>query len=61
MKHFCGCGLTCVPLDSSGTSSVCAQYCCTDADCGSGKCTTMGNNGAIFSPLSSVLGLSTTM
>jgi hypothetical protein len=39
----CGPGTTCFYTDTSMTTSVCARYCCTNADCGSsGKCDTGG-------------------
>lgn len=55
----CAGGTTCFPFSS--TQAVCAHYCCTDADCGSGKCTTMGTSGALFAPLASSLGVCTAM
>jgi hypothetical protein len=61
---FCGPGTTC--LNSSATATVCAHYCCTDADCGSGTCTTMvqGTDGgptSLFGPIADSLGVCTTM
>lgn len=54
----CPAGQTCLPYDQAG-DSACAQYCCSDADCGSGKCTTMGSSGAIFGSTASNLGICT--
>jgi hypothetical protein len=53
----CGPGLTCFTYDGVG-DSACTKYCCTDADCGSGKCSTGGTgSNAFFSPLSTTLGV----
>ena len=48
MAHLptCGGGETCFPISSS--ESVCARYCCTDADCGAGQCTTKNGTMNIF-------------
>ncbi len=55
-------GTTCFGTDSSGSSSACAQYCCTDADCGSsGKCTTEQGGTAFFGPLAPSLGICAAM
>jgi hypothetical protein len=48
----CAGGLTCT------TTFVCVRYCCTDADCGAGKCDRAGpNNMPLFTPLSTTLGI----
>jgi hypothetical protein len=51
---FCGGGMTCI-------NEQCAKYCCTDADCGAGKCTTMDSEGSLFGPIAPALGICTTM
>ena len=53
----CGPGALCVGLNQAQTVAVCVQMCCTDADCGSGKC----NMAALGSPLPSNVGTCTTM
>jgi hypothetical protein len=58
---YCAGGETCIGLNMSGTVSVCAHYCCTDADCGSGKCTTTQNGMAEFGPIATSLGTCTVM
>ena len=35
----CHGGMTCYTYGGNG-DTACAKYCCTDADCGTGKCTT---------------------
>lgn len=51
-------GTTCFGTDSTGTTAACAQYCCTDADCGgSGKCTTSQGGPSFFGPLAPFLGV----
>jgi hypothetical protein len=56
---FCGAGLTC--FDFGGATPLCAKYCCTDADCGAGKCTTSDSSGSLYGPLAPNLGVCTTM
>ncbi len=58
---YCDVGYTCQPLNEAGTIGVCARYCCTDADCGSGKCTTTVGDAGVWSPIANNLGLCTTM
>jgi hypothetical protein len=60
-QDLCGVGTTCVALTSAGTTAVCAQYCCTDADCGAGKCSTTLQGSSLFGPLAPNLGVCTTM
>ena len=53
---YCGGGLTCVGV--SATTSVCARFCCSDADCGTGKCTMVdGSNATLFGPIAPSLGV----
>ena len=56
----CAGGLTCFAYDMAG-DSVCAKYCCTDADCGTGKCTTKDSTGSFFGPVAPNLGVCTLM
>jgi hypothetical protein len=52
----CGGGLSCA--DVSATFLACARFCCTDADCGAGRClTTDGQGRALFGAVASGLGL----
>jgi hypothetical protein len=51
-------GATCFGYGNDQFS--CAQYCCSDADCGTGKCTTMTSQGAFF-PIAPALGVCTLM
>ncbi len=39
---FCGGGLSCFSEDQN--TSVCAKFCCSDADCGAGKCVPDGRD-----------------
>jgi hypothetical protein len=52
-------GFTCPGLNTAGTAGYCAKYCCTNADCGSGTCTTMSGGTAIFGPIATSLGVCT--
>ena len=55
---FCGPGLTCEALTMDGTVAVCAQYCCTDADCGSaGTCVTSQMGTSLFGPIAPSIGI----
>jgi len=38
----CGAGGICIALDESGSVAICVEMCCTDADCGLGRCSTTG-------------------
>ncbi len=61
---FCKGGTTCFQTGAADGSSVCAQYCCSDADCGgaAGSCVTSdGNGGNIFDPLAPTLGICVAM
>jgi hypothetical protein len=60
-SDLCAVGTTCFTLDSTGTEAVCAQYCCTDADCGAGKCSITLQGTTLFGPLAPNLGVCTTM
>jgi hypothetical protein len=52
---FCAAGLACTSV--SGDVTACARYCCTDADCGSGRCAhTDGSGNALFGGLFAGLG-----
>jgi hypothetical protein len=51
---FCAGGTTCYEPTSGATTGTCAHYCCTNADCGAGTCTTGG-----FAPASSAIGVCT--
>jgi hypothetical protein len=59
--NLCAVGTTCFNLDSMGNEAVCAQYCCTNADCGAGKCSTTLQSTSLFGPLAPNLGVCTTM
>jgi hypothetical protein len=50
---FCVGGATCY-MPTGATTGTCAHYCCTNADCGPGTCTTGG-----FAPASSAIGICT--
>jgi hypothetical protein len=54
----CAASGTCFTYDNAG-DSACAQYCCTDTDCGAGKCSTMVGGG--FGPVAPMLGVCTLM
>jgi hypothetical protein len=41
-------------MPTGATTGTCAHYCCTNADCGPGTCTTGG-----FAPASSAIGICT--
>ncbi len=43
---FCAGGLTCAHVDTALTA--CARFCCSDADCGSGRCAQVDANGDSF-------------
>jgi hypothetical protein len=53
----CAAGMTCFTY--APKASACARYCCTDADCGSGHCSTKNNNVAFFGTVAPNLGLCT--
>ncbi len=52
----CAPGGTCFIYDNNG-DSACTQYCCTDADCGTGKCQTGFMGMPYFAPLAQNLGI----
>ena len=53
---FCAGGLSCAA--ASADLSGCARYCCTDADCGSGRCSKVDASGnALFGGVASGLGV----
>jgi hypothetical protein len=58
---YCDKGFTCLPIDQAGMVGRCARYCCTDGDCGSGKCTITQGDAGVWSPIANNLGLCTTM
>jgi hypothetical protein len=52
----CGGGLSCANV--SPTWLACARFCCSDADCGAGRClTTDGQGRSLFGTVASGLGL----
>jgi hypothetical protein len=52
---YCGGGLSCQPYDNND-DTACEKYCCSDQDCGAGKCVvpTDQNNNPLFAPFSQV-------
>jgi hypothetical protein len=56
----CPAGQTCVPYGPQAAMlSACAQYCCTDADCGTGKCTTKDSTSTPIFSIAPTLGICT--
>lgn len=53
---FCGPNLTCLSLRKE---AVCASYCCTNADCGGGVCSTSLGGLSLFGPLAPSVGVCT--
>jgi hypothetical protein len=51
----CAAGGTC--LLSNASTAQCARYCCTDADCGNGRCVTSIQGPALFGPVAPTLGV----
>jgi hypothetical protein len=51
-------GSTCWAVNNGAPTGSCAKYCCTDADCGSGTCTSVLEGAAVF-PAVPGLGLCT--
>jgi hypothetical protein len=58
---FCKPGFTCLVLDQAAQTGTCVRYCCTDGDCGSGKCAVTLRDAGVWSPVSNTLGVCTTM
>jgi hypothetical protein len=57
----CTGGTSCLEYDSAGDAS-CAQYCCTDADCGTGgKCSTVDNTNMPLFPFATSVGFCVAM
>jgi hypothetical protein len=54
---FCGGGTTCEDTTTSQTVGQCAQYCCTDADCGTGTCLTSAQGMPLFGTVAPSLGI----
>jgi hypothetical protein len=54
MAPFCAGGTTCFAVTPGAAMGACAKYCCTDADCGSGTCQTMGPTGPLFAAATSL-------
>ena len=52
---FCAGGATCIPIDQQQTITECAQYCCTDGDCGPGG--TCDTTDMLFAPVATGLGV----
>lgn len=54
----CAPGGTCFTYDGEISVAACARYCCTNADCGSGLCTTIDSSDiSLYGPLAPMVGV----